>query len=167
MLCTAVIAHAKQWWILGLMICINDGWQWRRDDEREENDMRQNESRSCQGKCGWWAADHSSNEAQPTFYLSTHYQLIILPSRILFFRAELCQEKWGNWIGADGSFDIFIKLFFNILWLWKSLTSCLVRIQIRCTLTDSSRACYKALTDLCGLPRSFVQWKKSVDQRSK
>lgn len=65
-LCMMVLTQAGS---LGIwkMICINDGWWWRGDDEKGENGMRQKERRSCQEKCGWWAPDHDSNEAHPTF----------------------------------------------------------------------------------------------------
>lgn len=79
-LCMTAFAQACHWGIWGEMICINNGWRGRGDDQREENDMRQKERRSCQEKCGWWAPDHGSNEARPTFYLSAHYQLFIRPS---------------------------------------------------------------------------------------
>lgn len=52
------------------MICINDRWRWRgEDDEKRQNDMRQKERRSCQLECGWWAPDHCSNEAPLTFFI--------------------------------------------------------------------------------------------------
>lgn len=79
-LCMTAFAQACHWGIWGEMICINDGWRRRGDDEREENDMRQKERRSCQEKCGWWAPDHGSNEARPTFYLAAYHQLFICPS---------------------------------------------------------------------------------------
>lgn len=79
-LCMMAFTQACHWAILGEMICINDGWQWRGDDEKKENDVRQKERRSCQEKCGGWVPDHGSNEAHPTFYLLANYQLFICPS---------------------------------------------------------------------------------------
>lgn len=79
-LCMTAFVQAWQGGIWGEMICINDGWRWRGDDEREENYVRQKEKTSCLKICGWCAPDRSSNQTRPTFYLSVQYQLFIQPS---------------------------------------------------------------------------------------